>query len=244
MPVATEDHAACRSPIGENPERMQARLDSSSISTIVHGDTPVYVAGCTRGFDGLAGLARTTITIGRSRALLREEKVRNERNSWHLAATAARPVTSSPSRRMPVEELTFAGVGGDGNLLGSTRPVRWRLTTKVFARRASRSGNRRVAGGRSFRQRHGADLQRDPRLGGRAAWRYIQPGKPVQNAFAERFNVRLRDELRTRRCSARSARDGGYRSLETRLQPPSSPLEARLADAGRLRGTLAAERRA
>ncbi len=27
------------------------------------------------------------------------------------------------------------------------------------------------------------------------AWRYIQPGKPVQNAFAESFTARLRDEL-------------------------------------------------
>ena len=26
-------------------------------------------------------------------------------------------------------------------------------------------------------------------------WHYIQPGKPVQNAFAESFNGRLRDEL-------------------------------------------------
>ena len=29
----------------------------------------------------------------------------------------------------------------------------------------------------------------------RIAWRYIQPGKPVRNAFAESFNTRLRDEL-------------------------------------------------
>lgn len=29
----------------------------------------------------------------------------------------------------------------------------------------------------------------------RIAWRYIQPGKPVQNAFIESFNGRLRDEL-------------------------------------------------
>jgi putative transposase len=29
----------------------------------------------------------------------------------------------------------------------------------------------------------------------RVAWRYIQPGKPSQNAFAESFNARLRDEL-------------------------------------------------
>ena len=29
----------------------------------------------------------------------------------------------------------------------------------------------------------------------KVAWHYIAPGKPVQNAFAESFNGRLRDEL-------------------------------------------------
>jgi putative transposase len=29
---------------------------------------------------------------------------------------------------------------------------------------------------------------------GRLAWHYIEPGKPVQNAFVESFNSRLRDE--------------------------------------------------
>ena len=29
---------------------------------------------------------------------------------------------------------------------------------------------------------------------GRVAWHYIEPGKPVQNAFVESFNSRLRDE--------------------------------------------------
>ena len=29
----------------------------------------------------------------------------------------------------------------------------------------------------------------------RVAWHYIAPGKPVQNAFIESFNGRLRDEL-------------------------------------------------
>jgi putative transposase len=29
---------------------------------------------------------------------------------------------------------------------------------------------------------------------GRVAWHYIEPGKPVQNAFIESFNSRLRDE--------------------------------------------------
>ncbi len=27
------------------------------------------------------------------------------------------------------------------------------------------------------------------------AWHYIQPGKPIQNAFVESFNGRFRDEL-------------------------------------------------
>ena len=29
---------------------------------------------------------------------------------------------------------------------------------------------------------------------GRVAWHYIEPGKPVQNAFVESFNSKLRDE--------------------------------------------------
>jgi putative transposase len=29
---------------------------------------------------------------------------------------------------------------------------------------------------------------------GRLDWHYIAPGKPVQNAFSESFNSRLRDE--------------------------------------------------
>ena len=29
----------------------------------------------------------------------------------------------------------------------------------------------------------------------KVAWRYIAPGRPVQNAFIESFNGRLRDEL-------------------------------------------------
>ena len=29
---------------------------------------------------------------------------------------------------------------------------------------------------------------------GRLAWHYIEPGKPVQNAFIESFNSKLRDE--------------------------------------------------
>ncbi|MBB4365289.1 transposase InsO family protein [Bradyrhizobium sp. CIR18] len=32
-------------------------------------------------------------------------------------------------------------------------------------------------------------------------WHYIAPGKPMQNAFIESFNGRLRDELLNRRCS-------------------------------------------
>ena len=48
----------------------------------------------------------------------------------------------------------------------------------------------------------------------RIAWRYIQPGKPVQNAFAESFNARLRDELLNETL---------FRSLVARAYTPRAP---------------------
>jgi len=36
---------------------------------------------------------------------------------------------------------------------------------------------------------------------GRLAWHYIEPGKPVQNAFVESFNSKLRDGASTSMCS-------------------------------------------
>ena len=44
--------------------------------------------------------------------------------------------------------------------------------------------------------------------GSRVAWHYIAPGKPIQNAFIESFNGRLRDELlnETLFCSLAHAR--------------------------------------
>ena len=67
------------------------------------------------------------------------------------------------------------------------------------------------------RQRHRADLEGDPVLGRRhqVAWHYIAPGKPVQNAFVESFNGRLRDELLNETL---------FRSLRT--PAPSSKLGA------------------
>jgi putative transposase len=41
---------------------------------------------------------------------------------------------------------------------------------------------------------------------GRLRWYYIEPGKPVQNAFVESFNSKLRDECSTSMCSSRSPR--------------------------------------
>ena len=49
------------------------------------------------------------------------------------------------------------------------------------------------------------------------AWHYIQPGKPVQNAFIESFNSGLRDECLNEhlfcepgRSARRSSKPGGY----------------------------------
>ncbi|MEO1273847.1 MAG: IS3 family transposase [Pseudomonadota bacterium] len=58
------------------------------------------------------------------------------------------------------------------------------------------------------------------------AWEYIQPGKPVQNAFAESFNGRLRDELlnQTLFRSIRRAREilSAWRDDYNRERPHSS----------------------
>ncbi len=58
------------------------------------------------------------------------------------------------------------------------------------------------------------------------AWEYIQPGKPVQNAFAESFNGRLRDELlnQTLFRSIRHAREvlAAWRADYNRERPHSS----------------------
>ncbi len=52
----------------------------------------------------------------------------------------------------------------------------------------------------------------------RVAWHYIQPGKPVQNAFIESFNSRLRDECLNEHLfvSLAEAR-ADHRSLAARL---------------------------
>ena len=105
------------------------------------------------------------------------------------------------------------------------------------------------------RQRHRADQQRDPDTGARrrkVGWHYIAPGKPQQNAFAESFIGRLRDEClnETLFTSLRQARavlaawqrdynevrphsaHGGQTPASIRLpscSPASSPLRAGFA---------------
>lgn len=57
---------------------------------------------------------------------------------------------------------------------------------------------------------------------GRLQWHYIEPGKPVQNAFVESFNSKLRDECLNERGvlhTCRGAQD--HRLVAARLQ--SSP---------------------
>ena len=70
----------------------------------------------------------------------------------------------------------------------------------------------------------------------RVEWHYIAPGKPMQNAFIESFNGRLRDELlnETLFTSLAQARVGAW-ILAGRLQRRTTTLAARLADPGRVR---------
>ena len=76
-------------------------------------------------------------------------------------------------------------------------------------------------------------------------WHYIAPGKPQQNAFAESFIGRLRDECLMRRCSPRCARhalcwrrgsvtttrSGRTRRCAVRRRPRSGCRRARLHQA-------------
>ena len=70
----------------------------------------------------------------------------------------------------------------------------------------------------------------------RVEWHYIAPGKPMQNAFIESFNGRLRDELlnETLFTSLAQARVGAW-MLAGRLQRRTTTLAARMEDAVRVR---------
>ena len=68
----------------------------------------------------------------------------------------------------------------------------------------------------------------------RVEWHYIAPGKPMQNAFIESFNGRLRDELLNVTCS--SSRDLG--KLASRLQWVTPTFPTWMAHAFRVRLSL------
>jgi transposase InsO family protein len=56
---------------------------------------------------------------------------------------------------------------------------------------------------------------------GRLEWHYIEPGKPVQNAFIESFNSKLRDEcLNEHRVPQLRGGPPDHRSMALRLQSP------------------------
>jgi putative transposase len=70
-------------------------------------------------------------------------------------------------------------------------------------------------------------------------WHYIAPGKPVQNAFAESFIGRLRDELLNETCSGRCRMPVLRSMLTLRLQSRQAALAARLAEPCHLRRATA-----
>ena len=73
---------------------------------------------------------------------------------------------------------------------------------------------------------------------------FIRPGKPVENAFIESFNGRLRDEcLNVYSFESIAHAQAADRRLAARLQSPSSPRRARSSDAERVRRTTSAAQR-
>ena len=96
------------------------------------------------------------------------------------------------------------------------------LSGRRVARELDPSGRSRQAQDDRQRQRHRADQQRYPVLGRRPQvdWHYIAPGKPMQNAFVESFNGRLRDEFLNETLFTSLAQPrAAARSLARRLQP-------------------------
>ena len=69
----------------------------------------------------------------------------------------------------------------------------------------------------------------------RVAWHYIEPGKPVQNAFIESLQQQAARRMpeRARVLSLAEAR-ADHRGMAARLQPRATALEPRSADADRV----------
>ena len=71
---------------------------------------------------------------------------------------------------------------------------------------------------------------------------FIRPGKPVENAFLESFNGRLRDECLNLHRFMGMAPATASRQLAPRLQSQASSWRARSSDAERVRRTQSATR--
>ena len=74
---------------------------------------------------------------------------------------------------------------------------------------------------------------------GRLEWHYIEPGKPVQNAFVESFNSKLRDECLNEHVflTLAEARET-IEAWRLRLQPLPAALQPRRIDTDRVRECL------
>jgi putative transposase len=157
-------------------------------------------------------LARDGFVVNRKKLLrlYREEglKVRPPRrpqagaghkSTDYLAGPAEPALVSRLRQRCPDRWPALAHPGGGRRLQPGVpgpdcRHLALRPPRGARAGPADRAA--RQAGDRGQRQRHGADQHGDPALvaGTGVGWHYIAPGKPQQNAFAESFIGRLRDE--------------------------------------------------
>jgi len=72
----------------------------------------------------------------------------------------------------------------------------------------------------------------------KVGWHYIAPGKPMQNAFVESFNGRLRDEFLNETLFTSQVGPSGAGRLAARLQPCAAAFADRLACARGLRREL------
>jgi putative transposase len=108
---------------------------------------------------------------------------------WSLDFVSDQLTDGRRFRILTVDDCTRECLGAGGRHLALRHPRGAGAgPAGVGARQAEDGGQR---------QRQRVHQQRHPQLAdqSRVDWHYIAPGKPMQNAFIESFNGRLRDEL-------------------------------------------------
>ena len=125
----------------------------------------------------------------------------------------------SSSRATRIPEIEVSATSARHSRVQSSTTIRTRMRRPSMSWSATKSSDQRSFGhcGISIGARVPRARLRPPRH--KVAWHYIAPGKPVQNAFAESFIGRLRDELLNETLFRSLAHALGGSTVGTTWQP-------------------------